>query len=452
MLRSSSSCLIQGLQHPRRVASSAIWNVVAGGGGISSGSSSSRSDEHQNHQTFFLPRPFLTLSAASSSARFFSSSSSTTNNSGDITSSTTTSSSSSSPSSSIDETLNRLFEENKLTADDAGAAWSGTGAADTVSAVANTLTEYEPSYWYNIADQAIVAVGQIHTVTGLDYGWSIVLLTTSLRLLLFPVMGLAQQTTSRMAHVQPELQALQAKVQRLGTPTRAEQIQIANQYKATFRKYQVRPMWAFIAPLLQLPIFGGLFFGLRKLPELFPTDLSHAGMMWFTDLSQPDPLYILPVLSSAAVLAMFELSKGHMAAQSPGPQGMLMLNFFRVMAVMMVPVTISFSSSVLLMWTTNSSLMLLQTALFQTKFVRDAFGIWTLPKPIPGQDQATKGIVDSVTDMVKRAQGEATTEPLKMERHNQEVEARKTSFRLARERRLRRSQQQKTGITGTRNV
>jgi hypothetical protein len=59
--------------------------------------------------------------------------------------------------------------------------------------------------------------------------------------------------------------------------------------------------------------------------------------------------------------------------------------------------------------------------------------------------------VETVTDVVKKAQGEATTEPMKIERHNQEVEARKTSFRLARERRLRRNQQ-KTGITGTRNV
>jgi YidC/Oxa1 family membrane protein insertase len=429
MLRSSSSRLLQRLQYPpRQAVASAIWNL-----------SSSGESCHRREKTIatHLPRTFLL--SATSSPRFFSSNS-------DGTDDFTSSSSSSSSTSSIDETLNRLFEENNQL----NGADGGSGASDALSALANSLTNYEPAYWYNLADQSIVAIGQIHQITGLDYGWSIVALTVGLRLALFPVMGLAQRTTSRMAHVQPELQALQAKVQRLGTPTRAEQIQYANQYKALFKRYGVRPMWAFIAPVLQLPIFGGLFFGLRKMPELFPTELSNAGMMWFTDLSQPDPLYILPFLSSAAVLAMFELSKGQMAAQTPGPQGVLMMNFFRAMAVLMVPLTMSFSSSVLLMWTTNSTLMFVQTALFQTKFVRDVFGIWALPKPVPGKAEP-KGIVETVTDVVKKAQGEATTEPMKIERHNQEVEARKTSFRLARERRLRRNQQ-KTGITGTRNV
>lgn len=179
------------------------------------------------------------------------------------------------------------------------------------------------------------------------------------------------------------------------------------------------------------------------MPDLFPQELSTAGMFWFTDLTQPDPTYVLPILSSAAVLAMFELSKKQMAAQSPGQQGIFMINFFRLMAVMMVPATISFNTSVLLMWTTNSSLMFIQTALLQTSTVRNAFGIWDLPKPVPGQE--AKGFTETMSDMVKKAQGEAVTETQKIAEHNQQVEARKTSFRMARERRRR------TGITGTRN-
>lgn len=346
-----------------------------------------------------------------------------------------------STSASVDETLNKLFQENKLTED--APSTDVVPTEEVWSAGATTLAEYVPSSWYNLSDQSIIAIQQVHEFTGWEYGLSIVALTTGLRLVLFPVMAMAQQTTSRMAHVQPELQALQNKIKRLGTPTRDEQMKFANQYKGLFRKYKIQPMWAFVAPVFQIPIFAGLFFGLRKMPDLFPQELSAAGMLWFPDLTQPDPTYVLPIMSSAAVLAMFELSKKQMAAQSPGQQGVLMVHFFRLMAVGMVPVTINFNTSVLLMWTTNSSLMLIQTALLQNSIVRRAFGIWELPKPVPGQE--TKGIAETFTDMAKKAQGEAVTEAQKIAEHNQQVEARKTSFRMARERRRRQ------GVTRTRN-
>jgi membrane protein insertase Oxa1/YidC/SpoIIIJ len=41
----------------------------------------------------------------------------------------------------------------------------------------------------------------------------------------------------------------------------------------------------------------------------------HAGLAWFTDLTVPDPLYILPVVNSALLLASIEVRR----APSPSP-------------------------------------------------------------------------------------------------------------------------------------
>jgi membrane protein insertase Oxa1/YidC/SpoIIIJ len=63
----------------------------------------------------------------------------------------------------------------------------------------------------------------------------------------------AQQTSSRMAHVQPELQVLKLRYERLGSPTRAEQLQFSAQMKALFAKYQVNPFKSMIAPVVSYP-------------------------------------------------------------------------------------------------------------------------------------------------------------------------------------------------------
>lgn len=335
--------------------------------------------------------------------------------------------------SSVDETLNRLFEESSKEAAASDPSWYATPGVES----------WEPSAWWHLSDQGIAFLIQVHDLTGLSYGWTIVATTLGFRMFMFPLLGMAQQTTSRMAHVQPELRQLQQKQERLGSLTREESLQFARQYKALFAKYQVKPAFAMV-PLIQLPVFMSLFFGLQKMPKLFPEELGNAGIFWFPDLTIPDPTYVLPAISTLTLLSMFEVNKAQVLRQSPGQQGQLMLNLFRLMGVISFPVMVTFDASVVLLWATNSSFMLVQTILFQTSPIRHLFGIWKPPKPAPGQ-AADAGITGAISNMVKRAQGEAINDEEKIERHNQRVEAKK-SFRLAKARRSR------TGITGKRNI
>jgi YidC/Oxa1 family membrane protein insertase len=280
---------------------------------------------------------------------------------------------------------------------------------------------WEPT-WYNLSDQAVVAVKAFHDLTGVEYGWAIVGVTVLLRLALFPLMVTSQRTTSRMAHVQPELTLIKSRYEALGTPSRQDQLAFSKQMKALFDKYQVHPLKAILAPVVQLPLFMGMFFGLRKMPTIYHDELATGGMFWFVDLTVPDPLYILPLASSATFLLLIELGKDQMMAQNAAT-GKLMINVFRVMSVAMVPVCVSFESAMLCYWTANNLLTLAQTQVLKAPLVKQQFGIWDPPKPIPGLQP--ESLTEAAAKLIKRIQGKALTEKQEMERHNQQVEVKK---------------------------
>lgn len=309
-------------------------------------------------------------------------------------------------SPSVDETLDKLFldAQQHLT--------SGTDAFTSA---------WEPT-WYNLADQAIVSVNAFHDLTGLEYGWSIFGVTVILRLALFPLMVQSQMTTSRMAHVQPELNMMKQRYEAIGTPSRQDQLQFSKNIKALFAKYQVNPMRAFVAPLVQLPLFMGMFFGLRKMPSIFPEEFSTGGMFWFVDLTVPDPLYILPVASAVTFLALIEMGKEQMMAQN-AQQGKLFINVFRAMSLVMLPVCISFESAMLVYWTSNNLLSMGQTQILKTPAFRKYFGIWDPPKPVPGLE--TESLSEAAGKIIKTIQGEATSEKQQIQQHNKTVEVKK---------------------------
>jgi YidC/Oxa1 family membrane protein insertase len=348
-------------------------------------------------------------------------------------------------SSTVDETLNKLFAEQSSSTTSTTSSLSDAWYT-TAENLSDAATVWDPT-WYNVADNAIIAINTVQQVTGLPYGLSIIVTTAILRITLFPLMVHAQRAASRMAHVQPELQALKDRYERISSPTRNDQMQFSTNMQALFKRYKVNPFQTIVAPVVQIPLFIGMFFGLKKVSTYFPDELKAGGMLWFTDLSVPDPLYILPVMSSATFLLLVELGKEQMLRA--GGSSVAMLNAFRFMCIVSLPLVVNFEASMLLYWVANNLLTCCQTLALQTPALRKQFGILESPKPLPGSDPNKDSIVASVTDLVNRAQGKAVTDAQKIQKHNQEVEAKKVSSRLTRAARER--ERRRVGITGTRN-
>jgi len=325
-------------------------------------------------------------------------------------------------SASFDETMTKIFQDEKT----AQAVSTVTDAVETTTTTTggSGAEVFDPTWW-NIADQAINAVNYVHTVADVPIGLSIVGVTCCVRVVLLPLFIKSQQNTARMAHMQPEMQQLKAEMDKLGpNPDQQQQVKMGMQMRALFKKYDCNPMRALALPLIQAPMFMGMFFGLRKMPNYFPDELATGGLLWFPDLTVSDPLYILPIGSALSFLIMIELGKEQMMATNP-QQGQIMMNVFRGMSFMMIPVATTLSSAVLCYWVTNNSISLLQSIAFRNKQIRKMLNIWDPPKPVPGAPGNNKSIMDSVNEMVDKVQGKAVTEQQKIQQHNEAIDSQK---------------------------
>jgi len=265
-----------------------------------------------------------------------------------------------------------------------------------------------------------------HDLSGLNYALTIGAITIAFRTALVPLFISAQRNSSRMGHVKPELDVLKAKVDNLDPNDLQGQQRYAKEMQALFKKFDVNPLKALSLPLIQMPVFMSMFFALRKMPDIYPEKLVDGGILWFMDLNAPDPYYVLPALSGLTFVVMMELGKEQMLANAP-EQGQLMLNFFRGMALLIVPVATTFPTAVLCYWTANNTFSLLQSVAFQQDSVRNMCGIWKPPKPVPGATKQ-KGMVEMFQEtLAKQRKDQEKSVKERIEMHNAAIDKNKSA-------------------------
>ena len=87
-----------------------------------------------------------------------------------------------------------------------------------------------------------------------------------------------------------------------------KQAQVAGQIKMIMQEYNISYGKVFLPMLIQIPLsFGGfrLYRGMAALPvPAFETEK----WLWVSDLTQSDPLYILPLVSAASLYVSMRVS------------------------------------------------------------------------------------------------------------------------------------------------
>ncbi|KAL3778911.1 hypothetical protein HJC23_009831 [Cyclotella cryptica] len=314
------------------------------------------------------------------------------------------------------------FGSNPITPEDDAetAIASALDAAD----LAATALPFEPTWWPS--DQVLLLLNFIHenVLPGYPYAVTIGATTLAFRVLLFPLFAKGQRNSSRMVHLNPELKQLKEQLDKMGNRVDQQtQMRYMQQTRALFKKYDCNPMLGLVAPLVSAPFFISMFFGLKNAPDYFPEVMREGGMWWFMDLTQPDPYVVLPVVSALTFLGLTEVGKEQMMGADPAT-GRVMVNTFRALAIVMVPMTMNFNSGVFVYWTVNNTFSFCQTLLFKNPSVKNALGIWDPPKPVPGQE--TKNIIGEVKRMMERK--EENVNALAAERiqaHNELIEKQK---------------------------
>ncbi len=176
-----------------------------------------------------------------------------------------------------------------------------------------------------------------------NYGVAIIILTTIVRLVLFPLTFKGMKSMKRMQQLTPRMKKLQEKYKNNKEKLNKEMMEL-------YRKNRVNPLGGCLAMLLQLPVFFALYSALSSAVEL-----RHAPFIfWISDLSQPDGLGITPILMGASMYIQQKMTPQTAMMDSTQAKVMQMLPFIFTIF------TFTFPSGLTLYWVTSNILSIAQ--------------------------------------------------------------------------------------------
>ena len=193
-----------------------------------------------------------------------------------------------------------------------------------------------------------------------NWGWAIIIVTVIFNLALLPTRFSMMKSSLKMMRIQPKVEAIKRKYAHLkvSDPKRGE---MNTEMMALYKTEGVNMYGSCLPMLLQMPLFFAYY---RVL--LAAVELRQAQWFWLTDLSAPDPRYVLPVL---ILVTMFLVQY---ITPSPGMDP----NQRRMMAIMM-PIIFGFSmlhfaSGLALYWCTGNVInLLIQVGINQSKIGKE---------------------------------------------------------------------------------
>jgi YidC/Oxa1 family membrane protein insertase len=198
-----------------------------------------------------------------------------------------------------------------------------------------------------------------------NYGISIILVTILFKGAFWPISQKGLKSMKNMQKLQPKMVKIKEKYK--SDPTKMNQ-----EVMSLYKTYKVNPLGGCLPMVLQIPVFFALYKVLLQSIEL-----RHAPfMLWITDLSAPDRLWIgfdlpylggLPVLTLLMGASMFLQQK--LSPTTADPTQAKIMMFLPVVFTFMF---LNFASGLVLYWFINNLLSILQQVLINRESNKSA--------------------------------------------------------------------------------
>lgn len=205
-------------------------------------------------------------------------------------------------------------------------------------------------FWGPIAKGLFIALQWLHGYTK-NYGWAIVLLTFVIKLIFTPFMQKSFASQKKMQAMQPEMKTIQDKYAKMKNddPRKA---QMNTEVMALHKRYGINPLGGCLPMLVQMPVLIGFY---RLLSNAI--SLRHAPfILWITDLSKPDPYYVMPLVMGGSMLVQQRMTPISDPMQK---------NMMYIMPVMFTFMSFKLQSGLVLYWLLSNFLGILHQWLFQ---------------------------------------------------------------------------------------
>ncbi|MCL1148113.1 membrane protein insertase YidC [Shewanella sp. 10N.261.52.F9] len=186
-------------------------------------------------------------------------------------------------------------------------------ALSALSDSLNLVVDYGFLWWLAVPIYKLLMFFQ--SIVG-NWGLAIILITLTVRGMLYPLTKAQYTSMAKMRNLQPKLAELK---ERFGD----DRQKMGQAMMELYKKEKVNPMGGCLPILLQMPIFIALYWVLLESVEL-----RHAPfMLWITDLSVQDPYYVMPILMG---ISMFVMQKMQPMAPTMDPMQVKMMQWMPV--------------------------------------------------------------------------------------------------------------------------
>lgn len=190
----------------------------------------------------------------------------------------------------------------------------------------------EPLHW---------VLAQLHKLTG-NWGFAIILLVLLIKAVFFKLTEAQFRSTAKMRKLQPRMAALKER--------HGDDRQKMNQaMMELYQKEKINPLGGCLPMLVQMPVFFALYWVLLESVELRQAPF----IGWIQNLTAPDPYYVLPALNGLVMIATSVLTP----TAGMDPTQAKMMKFMPVIFSVMFAF---FPAGLVLYWTVNGALSLLQ--------------------------------------------------------------------------------------------
>lgn len=181
----------------------------------------------------------------------------------------------------------------------------------------------------------------IHDNIVSNWGWSIILLTLTIKLLFFKLSEYGYRSMANMRRVQPKMVSLK---ERYGENKQRFQQEMMKLYK----KEKINPMSGCFPILLQIPVFIALYWVLLESVELRQAPF----ILWIDDLAAKDPYFVLPIIMGITMVLQQKLN--------PAPMDEMQKTIMKVLPVVFTVFFLFFPAGLVLYWVVNNILSITQ--------------------------------------------------------------------------------------------
>lgn len=174
-----------------------------------------------------------------------------------------------------------------------------------------------------------------------NWGWAIVLLTVIIKLIFYPLSAASYKSMAKMKAVTPRLM----KLRELYANDKAKLNQAMMEL---YKTEKINPLGGCLPILIQIPVFIALYWVL-----LASVEMRNAPWLgWVTDLSVPDPYYILPVIMAITMFIQTKLN--------PPPPDPIQAKVMMFMPIIFSIFFFFFPAGLVLYWLVNNILSIAQ--------------------------------------------------------------------------------------------